>query len=462
MRLESFYYPSLTTLPDAWKRGSFTGIGVFWIASNNSLTPTAYKIRKLQDQGSIKTSITDSGIDLFDRQIKTGANANKLLSGVILGIKRMIALIGVFTFIAPLGCIWHSGNCIYQTGLWAKGEKQIYLKEHACSLIYDFIWGVAPTFISCITLQYLSVIPFFSFGVLIPEVMTAMIMCELGIVTLLVGLSADVLEIIIGGAVAHSIYLKEEFGLVGKDGWILTFNYQNDAPTINEVEKTNRVMLSGYFCDLWEEQAINVLLEFRKIIDLLQLELKEEELKRFSENPERFLPYLDNLMSESNEKVSCNRGQLDGSIAKAKQFLENVETIKRYLSKILPNNIRLTPFLFSPEICQMYFTYQYQENSTTQQLHNHFDDSLVKIKESDLPEGGPSKDFITFKQNILNANNAYEVLGLTADASKERCRKAYIKRVVQIHPDKTPEIWQAQATELFKVMDAAYKVTYQN
>jgi hypothetical protein len=47
MSIESFYYPKLTTLPDAWKRSSFTGISALWILSNNSYLSSNYKIRKI-------------------------------------------------------------------------------------------------------------------------------------------------------------------------------------------------------------------------------------------------------------------------------------------------------------------------------------------------------------------------------------------------------------------------------
>jgi len=95
--------------------------------------------------------------------------------------------------------------------------------------------------------------------------------------------------------------------------------------------------------------------------------------------------------------------------------------------------------------------------SKSNRLFENFKDLLTKLKKVDLVEGGPSDGFITIQQSVLNANNAYEVLGLKTGTSKEICKKAYIKNVIQIHPDKIPEIWKAQAAELFKVMDAAYK-----
>ncbi|MGH2612629.1 MAG: DnaJ domain-containing protein, partial [Rhabdochlamydiaceae bacterium] len=82
---------------------------------------------------------------------------------------------------------------------------------------------------------------------------------------------------------------------------------------------------------------------------------------------------------------------------------------------------------------------------------------LNQIKAANLTKGGPSSSFIAIKQSILNANNAYEVLGLKTGASKQECKKAYAKNAIHIHPDKAPEIWWEQASELFKIMDAAYR-----
>jgi hypothetical protein len=140
MSIESFYYPKLATLPDSWKRGSFAGIGALWIVSNNSLTPSDYKIRKIKDLGSIKTSIINSDIDLFNRELKIVDGNNELLTE----IKSSVAALGVFIFAAPLGCVWHLGNSIYHTVLWIRGEKQTHLKEHILSLIQDLGW-TAPS-----------------------------------------------------------------------------------------------------------------------------------------------------------------------------------------------------------------------------------------------------------------------------------------------------------------------------
>jgi DnaJ-class molecular chaperone len=87
----------------------------------------------------------------------------------------------------------------------------------------------------------------------------------------------------------------------------------------------------------------------------------------------------------------------------------------------------------------------------------NFNGLLTNIKKAGLPEGGPSKGFITNKERILKANNAYDVLGVPRGAAKEVCIKAYKKNVIFMHTDKVPEIWQAQASELFSIMDAAYK-----
>ena len=107
-------------------------------------------------------------------------------------------------------------------------------------------------------------------------------------------------------------------------------------------------------------------------------------------------------------------------------------------------------------MCRNYFVYKYEINQTAQQLFDDFNHLLTEIKESGLSGEGPNDSFIKIKQSILDANDAYEALGLNAGASKEDCKKAFVKNVVQIHPDKIPESWQVQAAKLFKVYYAAY------
>jgi DnaJ-class molecular chaperone len=86
-----------------------------------------------------------------------------------------------------------------------------------------------------------------------------------------------------------------------------------------------------------------------------------------------------------------------------------------------------------------------------------FTDLLDSIKRSNLSEESPSEGFKAIKYTVLTANNPYEALGLQPGASKDRYRKAYMRSILQIHPDKNrEEPWQTEATELFKVIQAAY------
>jgi hypothetical protein len=463
MSIESFYYPKLATLPDAWKRSSFTALGALWIVSNNFLTPSDCKIRKIKDLGSLKNSIIKSRIDLFNHQIDTSFSSNRILARVASGLMRAVALLGVFVFAAPLGVIWHLGNCVYHTVLWIKGEKQVYLKQHINSLFYDLAWSLSIYGIICIRLIDKSNIRKildcnFRLGlslIIIRIFFNAAVIGGLffkSTLILLASLSPKNLDIFIGSIASFT--LKEKFGLEGEDGWLLTFNQALDAPIIQKSQTVNHGVLSGYFYDLRTEQALKILIEVNKIIQCLQLRLEEDFLKEFSENPTNFLQIFQN----SNDQIVCsktiNTNELKQSIDQLKKYFANYKEIEHVLSDLFPS-IKFANFPFDPKSCQSFFSYQGNEINLS--LLDNFKCLLTKIKLLNLSEGGSSDNFIGIKQNILNANDAYEVLGLKAGISKEACKKAYIKSVIQIHPDKTPENWKAQATELFKVLDAAYK-----
>ncbi|MGH2645240.1 MAG: hypothetical protein ACRDE2_14900, partial [Chitinophagaceae bacterium] len=249
------------TLADVCKRGSFTGIGAHWILSNNFLTPSAYKIRKIRDRGSIKDSIINSDINLFDREVVDINNKS------FQGIKRAVALLGIFIFVAPLGGVWHLGNCVYHTVLWIKkGEKPAYLKEHISSLIIDLVWTL---FTYAIAYDLLKAQPSFWKLMLSDKVKE---LTEIGRLVYAVIFIAYIVFSLVAGCLimfgAHTLsdsrkpfYLKEQFGIVGENGWLLTIDQELDTEKRIPCENSDEVTINGHFYDIWKEQAMKVLLE---------------------------------------------------------------------------------------------------------------------------------------------------------------------------------------------------------
>ncbi|MGH2613285.1 MAG: J domain-containing protein [Rhabdochlamydiaceae bacterium] len=462
MSIESFYSPTLATLPEAWKRSSFTEIGVLWIMSNNSLTPSDCKIRRIKDLESIKNSITISGIDLFDRKVvEITGNNNQVLLGVITGIKRSTALLGIFIFVAPLGSVWHLGNCVYHTVLWIKGEKQTHFKEHISSFIIDLLGGI----ISCSIIILLSGIskkidklPIDVLLLLNLVVGNSIIITVFFLV--LFGLEAKKLKIFITSI--KPILLKERFGLVGEKGWLLTFNQKIDSENRIYSETSDEVTIKGYFSELHTQQALKALVEVQEIIQLIQLQLEEEKLEEFSNDPTKFLKYLKttekNVPGKSSEKKNKD---LEQCIATFKQALDNYKLMQNILSSI-HSNVQFRKFIFSPESCRSFFTYRISQSG--QSFPDELKDLLTKIKAANLAEDGPNDHFIAIKKNILHAQNAYKVLGLEIGASKSACKEVFRNNILYIHPDKVSEEWKTQAKDLFNVLGVAYNsiLTQQN
>ncbi|MGH2613030.1 MAG: J domain-containing protein [Rhabdochlamydiaceae bacterium] len=454
MSIESFYYPKLTTLPDAWQRSSFTGISALWILSNNSYLSSNYKIRKIADLGSINDSILHSGIDLFDRQIEVKKIDNRLLDK----IKRVLIYLGIFIFAPPAGCIWHLGNCIYHIVVWIKkGEKHSHFKEHVLSVINDLAWTACTCVVAYDLLksEKFSLRLVFSFERMDDSIQVIALMLYSFVLPFALLSARTVFYDIFTQAFQKPYILKQRFGVVGENEWLLSFKSKVDRESCSIREKPDTLQLSGYFCDLRKEQAVKLLMEVRKIIQCLQLRLEEEPLKEFSEDPKKFLQTLQNSSNLSTlSRTTIDTNELKQSVDHLKKYLDGYKEIENILSDFF-SSIHFPNFFFDPESCRTFFTYQ--DNESNLSLLDNFNDLLTQIKHLKWSEGAPSNSFTGIKQNILSANDAYEVLGLKAGASKEACKTAYIKSVIQIHPDKTPETWKAQATELFKVVDTAYR-----
>ncbi len=372
MVIKSFFYPTFSTLPEAWKRNSFTQNAFLWVVSNNFLAPTDYVVKKIQDKGSIQASIKASGIDLFNRQIEAG-RCNGLLHALIGRVARAAACAGIVIFAPSIGSIWHLGNCVYQVTLWARGEKQVYIKEHASSFLADLASNlVLPWFILMNSIRF-AYLKDHTFPIILSIAGSWGIMQSLllpDILTFIWGISAQSLDNsyfrfpFFENPTQYSFSLRKRFGLVGENGWPLTFDNNTDL-TIKKSEKKGNVVLGGYFYELWAKQATSVLVEFKKIVDMLQLNLDEEQLQSFSSDPSNFFQFLDEWKNSSSPEIMYEL-QLDEHVTKAKKAFENCEFIKNFISK--NSDIRLCPFIFCPASCRPFFENKREEEAQERRL----------------------------------------------------------------------------------------------
>ena len=116
MGLESLYYPTLSTLPEKWWRGSFTEIGILWLESSNFFSPSDCKIRQITDKGSIRASMTDSAINLFDRQLEGRTRTRDEV------LKKVFISLGLLTIVPPLGGLWHLSESCYHGVFWISDQ----------------------------------------------------------------------------------------------------------------------------------------------------------------------------------------------------------------------------------------------------------------------------------------------------------------------------------------------------
>lgn len=72
-----------------------------------------------------------------------------------------------------------------------------------------------------------------------------------------------------------------------------------------------------------------------------------------------------------------------------------------------------------------------------------------------------NKDFISIKSMFIkSADNAYKILGITANASDDEVKKAYRKMAVKYHPDKVSHLgdeYIEEAKEKFQRVNKAYE-----
>jgi len=460
MGVESFFYPKLTTIPPPWQGSSFTRLGVLWIMSNNFFTPTDCKLKKIKDLGAIKNSLEEQGISLFDRHVVTESNSTKTLTK----IARSVALLGVFVFVAPLESIWHLGNCVYYTVVWMKGGGRTDLIKHLELLFENLLWSSPHMLVACISFRLILTCPH-------PNLVECLAISLVGslALTATMYITALILVAWFGSEPLHPpwlmntwpsipipIHLKTKFGLVGEDGWLLTFDEAVDDITVEESKSGGYVVVSGYFNSLWEEQASQMLLACRQVIDTLQLELNKEKIEEFSKNPASFLPYIQDYCKNGN-LLQC-KTELESSVSKIDQLLKNYTLISGVLDKLLGSHkIKGTSFPYGPEVCRGFFSLYTENSQLPDELLEEFNKRLADIQEMILVTAGPSKGFIETKQKILDGTNPYDILGLVKGVSESTYKKAYFQSAKQVYPDKLPPAWKQQGDELFKVMDAAYK-----
>jgi hypothetical protein len=357
--MNNIYSPTITTLPDSWSKSSFTLIGIFWMMNNDLLSPIDVEIRRIKDLGSFKASLEASKIDLFDRQFKTIHTGNYPISpflSIIRNITKAVFLTGVFVIASPLGVIWHLAHCIYYKFLSSIEKRKIYFEEHVKSFVMD-LW--IASMIYAAAYDFLKVKKGVWRDLLGPSNKQHPSFADISILILPILLILALIpwNVRIYFPLEKGFFLKQNFGLVGEDGWVLRSHILDDAKdalllTCPNGRLSAQKVMVGYFPELYYELGQNFLLKVLEIIELLQIRLEEKEVIDFSNNPRKILPHLQRLVNDSNE----NKQPLREKWIVAKKILAEHDLIGDLLLELRPSCKMIVPrFSMSPQDCQLYF-----------------------------------------------------------------------------------------------------------
>ena len=321
---------------------------------------------------------------------------------------------------------------------------------------------------------------------------------------------------------SKSLFLRREFGVVGKNGKPLTFNKADDTEQFDQCSR----IISGHFTNLLLQQA-------NAVLDACSDLAKEAELNlRACQTPQEFLTTAETLADSNSE-----------SFMTAQKSIREYNEIREMVMQFSTPKMRLQPFELTADNCRPYFTYMLRKKGEEVlekcakitknfiiflpacpkdpqefldilprlNVQEHYLqaarqslEEYNKLKEEILGSEtstiafmaeslnfthffihGPFSDFLSalngckeclseefsvkassllnqVKQRVLNTqfalsvDSAYQVLGVSKNASLANCNKAYKLDIGSLHADKRKE--GQEAPKLYQVLTAAIKL----
>jgi hypothetical protein len=490
---DPFFYPRVSTLPSHWECRSFTELGTLWIASNNYLSPSHCKAREIHDLGSSESLGSPeslNSVNLLNYEIIRRTYFTEALVGLTSMVMRTVAQVGVFTFAAPVGTIWHLGNSIYYV---TAGKDEEKLEKHFKAFLGDLKVS-ASTFTLVIqklrgenlTENLIKVLTYRArkntVKLTVNDIITyyaAYIECIKLVLAVIHGLFPQGFHNFFSGLGA-SYALKKTLGITGEGGWLLQLmNKDKDFETL--LKDTISLMVR-YFTDLRDSvnDAGELFLELNNLVNKTPTSEELEMLDKLyqAEDPQKlidylFRKYLNNLVVPLGDTQTQIDQidlvyRLDDSLKKCRlmhdlitrSFLLNLKFLAK-LGKVPEFSFSKAgqPEDFASEQPKAPFHDFFFGNAEKNIKLNNFEKLLAEVKslrEEPLP-GKENSDYkyIEAKNRILKAKNPYEVLGVNKSDDEETYKKAYLKLSRHIHPDKLPDDRKEEAKMLFTVAQAA-------
>ncbi|MGR3912197.1 MAG: hypothetical protein QRY71_02665 [Candidatus Rhabdochlamydia sp.] len=446
MNLISSLYPSPSTYYPSYQNTSFTECGVLWILSNDTLNPCQYQSRKIINLSSLKESLASTDIDIFDREVNPHFPKSRFL-GEMSKVKRALALLSVVTIFAPFGLIWHLGQVIYDQALHTDSHKRSHLMQ---SLICELKWslaflGSAAFMIQLMKIGSIAARIFLSHSIKkIPQNIVACALI-LGSIWTMSQLTSALVRFLIKNPM--SLTLKEKFGIVGENGWLLT-SQENKALDHEHLEQA---------CDhMHIQQAVNLLLHFRALFSRVDFRPSDEELITLCNHPQLFL---------SNLYGSFNHAQQNWAY---RQVIDVLDAINSYdlATELTDESIffegssirNFALFPFSTDACRMYFDRlpEAQNLEERSMILRSFDSLLEILQRTRIEEGTPDH-LQRMQRQVFDVNTPYEALGCARTAEVKEYKKAYTERISYVNPEMATDEWKPLSLSLFLLFDSAYR-----
>lgn len=411
------------------------------VLSSNFFYPSEYKVREVEDRGSLYRTITEQGIDLFARGEKINSCCHRY-GKPLRAIARAVAFLAIGILIAPIGCVWHAMLTVGRAILCLRGgvhtsHNWTKVKQHIAAFFTDLlITGLAA--LTCST---------FVEGVFAGEAIAFVASIAVA-ANLFSPLSSFIphesLPLFLASrnervAFYKSIMLKNAFGLVGKQGKLLTWNAEKDQEFPE---------LTGLFGTIYQQQG----LDFLEAINELQKVLIRNNCRLPSFYPPEATSII-SFMEENREKLEkrnidimkwINKFQiLDANLKFMSKLLVECTWMKHVLLFVSSGLKRSCPFPWIKEICDPYFSWAWDETLTAEMVH------LTGRVD------GFSDEFKVYRQRLRERKDPHELLGLSTNSTTAELNQAKRDAFLHIHPDKVNASLRGEAEAVFRCVNEA-------
>jgi len=374
---------------------AFSVVALTKMYSSNFFCPSNYVQREIEDLGSIKDSLTNNPVDLFERVPIPRTCAETFKRGMRC-LARFIVALFIYIVLAPLGFVYHLALATaHLIPAILPSKRVVHLRkssEHGENCMVDYVVS-ATTLFFCMPAFYAA----FNLGYLLSGPYNRAPFCT-------------------------AFILKNEFGITGKDGRLLRWNTRKDGDL-------------GFFV---AAKGVQDMLLLTKIHEIQTIARRTLDIQ-YPPTPES----VQTALNFEHESVPKWRQELQ-------RLGENIKEIERLRSVALSmkNRIPLPYFTRSEEFSKKIYAGQTPPwvitTATIRELYNR--------RKSELPP-----NFLKYLRRILAFQGCDQILGVPTIYYAETLKKALKDAKFACHPDKNPDHYDL-ATATFSFIQLNYEV----